>query len=504
MRPVSIWSDFWSAMHVAFHRPGPVRQRVEWAIYAVIFASVLLLLYEVGVSPDDPILKELKPIDNLILWFFGVELFLRVGSYRPPEVDFYRTGRRGRMRLHIMGRVGYLTRPMVLVDLVTVLALVPALRGLRAVRLLRLIRGARLFRYSNPFEGLVLAVSENRLLFGFGFTLVGIATVLGGMTVYLVEGGSNPAMNDLGDGLWWGLVTLTTVGFGDIAPVTGMGRVVAGVLMVAGMITLGLFAGIVGHTLPRAVMNIREEQVRMSGYIDHLIVCGYDAGARMFLDALSAERHEQDEAPVVVFAPGERPADLPPEFMWISGDPTKESELAKVRLAYASSVVLLGCRSMTPQQSDATTILTAFTIRSFLQKHEEVKRARPLHIVAEVLDAENVAHLATAGVDEVVETTRVGFSLLAHATEMPGTAALVSELASVGAHSLYVGRRPKGVEERTYAEVAHRLKQDFGVLLIGVRDRVTGRDAINPPDDLVVDNKTLLVYLAEEPALPSA
>lgn len=500
---MSIWSRFWSAMHVAFHRPGPIRQRAEGVVYVTIFASVLLLLYEVGVSPDDPILEVLEPIDRLILWFFGLELVLRVGSYRPPEVDFYRADSAAKLRLHVVGRLGYLIRPMVLVDLVTVLALVPALRGLRAVRLLRLIRGARLFRYSNPFEGLASAFSENRLLFGFGFTLVGIATVLGGMTVYLVEGGQNPAMRDLGDGLWWGLVTLTTVGFGDIAPVTGMGRIVAGVLMVTGMVTLGLFAGIVGHTLPRAVMNIREEQIRMSGYIDHLVICGYESGARMFLDALAAERHEGD-APVVLFAPGERPPDVPPDFMWISGDPTKESELAKVRLAYASSVVLLGDRTVTPQQSDANTILTAFTIRSFLQKHEEVHRARPLHIVAEVLDAENVAHLETAGVDEVVETTRVGFSLLAHATEMPGTAALVSELASVGAHSLYVGRRPKGLDGATYAEVAHQLKQDHGVLLIGVRDRVTGRDAINPPDELKVDKKTLLVYLAESPALPPA
>lgn len=490
-------------MHIAFHRPGPVRQRVEWVIYGIIFASVLLLLYEVGVDKNDPILEQLEPIDQGILWFFGLELLLRVGSYRPPEVDFYRTERSERLRLHVLGRLAYMTRPMVLVDLITVLALVPALRGLRALRLLRLVRGARLFRYSNPFEGLAAAFVENRLLFGFGVTLVGVATVLGGMTVYLVEEGQNPAMDSLGDGLWWGLVTLTTVGFGDIAPVTTMGRIVAGVLMVAGMVTLGLFAGIVGHTLPRAVMNIREEQIRMSGYIDHLIICGYCTGARMFLDALLAERHE-DEAPVVLFAPGERPTDVPPEFTWINGDPTKESELAKVRLAYASAVVLLGDRRVTPQQSDANTILTAFTIRAFLQKHEEVHRARPLHIVAEVLDAENVAHLETAGVDEVVETTRVGFSLLAHATEMPGTAALVSELASFGAYSLYVGRRPHDIAAATYAEVAHRLKQDYGVLLIGVRDRVTGRDAINPPDDLLVDKKTLLVYLAEEPALPSA
>ena len=113
--------------------------------------------------------------------------------------------------------------------------------------------------------------------------------------------------------------------------------------------------------------------------------------------------------------------EVPHQFTWVSGDPTKESELDKVRLDHASAAIIVGSRDMIPQQADAITILTAFTIRRYLrQKDSHGHRVRPLYIVAEVLDAENVDHARTAGADEVIETNRLGFSLLAHAIVMPG------------------------------------------------------------------------------------
>ncbi|MCA9541114.1 MAG: two pore domain potassium channel family protein, partial [Myxococcales bacterium] len=281
-------------LHEAFHRPGPLQRRVEGVVYLLIAASVVLVLLDVLRGHDDPLVQALEPVDRVLLWAFGAELLARVISYRPPALDFYAPRFINMARFHLLGRLRYLLQPLVMVDLITVLALVPALRGLRAVRLLRLLRAARLFRYSDPFEGLARAFADNRLLYYFGFSLVGGATVLGGVTIYLVESAENANIRNLGDGLWWALVTLTTVGFGDIAPVSGMGRVIGGLLMVTGMVTLGLFAGIVGHTLPRAIFGIREEQIRMSGYLNHLIVVGYEPGARMFLDALLEERDAED------------------------------------------------------------------------------------------------------------------------------------------------------------------------------------------------------------------
>ncbi len=490
-------------LNTAFHGEGSAaHDALHRVINALIVISIVVVLVELWLPVDHPAKGPLAVADGVILAVFVVEYILRVASYRPADLDFFAYSVPARARAHMLGRLRFVFTPFALVDLVTIIAVVPALRGLRLLRLLRLVRTESIFRYVDPFAGILRSFQENRFLYFGAYLLLAVGTLLGGATAWLVERGVNPEVQTLRDGLWWALVTLTTVGFGDIAPATAVGRALGSVLMVLGMFILALFAGIVGNTLLRAVLTIREEQFRVSNHIGHLVICGYDSGSRLIFDSL-LEEMDSGEIDILLFAPGERPSEVPPELGWVSGDPTKESELDKVRLTHARAVLLVGARGMPPQQADATTILTAFTIRRYLRRNRgSVPRVAPLYIVGEILDSENVEHARAAGVDEVIESRRVGFSLLTHALAMPGTAEVLARVAAWRSPSLFVGGLPEGMALPTpFGALTAHVKNASGALVIGVRSD-DGKDLLNPADDLSVEAGMQVLYLATQPELP--
>lgn len=491
-------------IHAAFHQPGTrIYRVVQGTVWGLILLSIALLAVEALVPADSPLAPFLRTIDRVVLLLFALEIVLRVGSFRPPTLRVFKRPPMGRLPAHVLARLGFVLRPIQLIDILAVLALFPELRGLRALRLLRLLRTSRVFRYRNPFAIVLRSLEENGLLFTFAFSVLGVATLLGGVSFYLIEVKANAEIDSIFDAIWWSLVTLTTVGFGDIVPATGLGRIVGGVLMMAGMFTLALFAGIVGSSLVRGMLSIREEQFRMSDYVNHVVVCGYDESTHLLLEALEHEV-DLDTTSVVLFDDRERPRELPPDYHWVQGDPTKESELDKVRLTQAAAVIVAGSRETIPQLADARTILTIFTIRSFLRRDPKrvAQRRRPLYVVAEILDAENVDHARASGADEVIETRRIGFSMIAHAVGFHGTATTMSRVLLSGSHNIYIGLVPDAPDgETTFGELLDRSRvRALGGLVIGVR-RPDGQELINPERSAKVEPGSAFIYLAKEPIL---
>jgi voltage-gated potassium channel len=133
------------------------------------------------------------------------------------------------------------------------------LRGMRLLRLLRLMRVLRGFAMLWRVHCAVQGVLRTN---GLGYVLGVTATivVIGGIVAHEVE----PSITSIGDGIWWSLVTTSTVGYGDIAPKTLAGRATAAVLMLVGIGTLGMItAGIATYFLGvRTAANPHIEHVQ--------------------------------------------------------------------------------------------------------------------------------------------------------------------------------------------------------------------------------------------------
>ena len=123
---------------------------------------------------------------------------------------------------------------------IDLLALVPTARSARLLRLLRLLRLVRAF--SGVFRALasIERVATQRSLILLFTSWLGVA-VIAATGLYLAEVGVNPNIDDPTDALWWAVVTLTTVGYGDVFPVTPEGRLAGAGLMIVG---ITLFAAV--------------------------------------------------------------------------------------------------------------------------------------------------------------------------------------------------------------------------------------------------------------------
>jgi voltage-gated potassium channel len=146
---------------------------------------------------------------------------------------------------------------------IDLLALIPTVRGLRALRLLRLLRLVR------AFAGLYRALNDlDRIARHRGLARLIIlwlaVMVVCSIGFYLAENGVSKWVNSPLDALWWGIVTLSTVGYGDVYPVTPEGKLFASALMILG---IGLFGAI---TATMASYLVATQHEGSDGPLDHI------------------------------------------------------------------------------------------------------------------------------------------------------------------------------------------------------------------------------------------
>jgi voltage-gated potassium channel len=147
-----------------------------------------------------------------------------------------------------------------------------SLRAFRVLRLLRLLRVAAVMTMGLKFASRGLARRKFHYV-----VLVSLAVVgLGAVGIYMTEAGANSAIQSFGDAVWWALVTVTTVGYGDVSPITTEGRVIAVVLMFTGIGVIGIFTATVAslffeHDQDAEMARVEQRLEGLEAKIDRLL-----------------------------------------------------------------------------------------------------------------------------------------------------------------------------------------------------------------------------------------
>jgi voltage-gated potassium channel len=207
-------------------------------------------------------------VENASTAFFAVEYVLRVWAC----VDLRET----RYRDPLWGRLRYMRSFFALIDLVAVLPAVLGFFGaadLRVIRLLRLLRMLKLVRHSTTF-GLLFAVlrEESRSVTALLFVLLLTVTISASL-MYMLENEVQPEVfTSIPVAMWWAIETLTTVGYGDIVPMTVAGRIVGGCVSIVGVGTLALFSGLITVGFLDQLRTYREQHAKAPIVIEETIV----------------------------------------------------------------------------------------------------------------------------------------------------------------------------------------------------------------------------------------
>ena len=217
-----------------------VRGLLDGGLVALIVASVAAAVLETDPALAASYGGSFGAIELVAGIVFTVELFVRAWA---SVENGHRLG------LHpLAAALRYLLSPLGLVDVMTALPLWLAPLGWVPPELIWLLRTARmlkLLRYSSAFEifGAVI-YSERRPLLS-AMVIMGTLLVLVSSLIYLVERDAQPdRFGTVPDAMWWGIVTLATVGYGDVVPITKTGRLIGAVAVVLGMGMFALPAGI--------------------------------------------------------------------------------------------------------------------------------------------------------------------------------------------------------------------------------------------------------------------
>jgi voltage-gated potassium channel len=288
----------------------------------------------------------------------------------------------------------------------------------------------------------------------------------GGALVFLAEHRANRQMfTHLFDALWWIVVTVATVGYGDKYPVTLAGRILGMVVILMGVVAISTLSGTIASIFVERKMR-EDKGLQNVNAKNHTILCGWNRNGERILESLKRLSDAGRRVVVLVneMDPEEfqalRSAHSDLDLRFVRGDFASEKFLRKAGVAGARSAILLSDCSgdRTQANADERTILATLAIKSLNPG---------INTSAELANPENEAHLRRANVDDILLSGEFNGFLLASATLAPSIPLVAKELLSFDSRShLRQAPIPGGFVGRSFRELAeHFLRSGSGVLI---------------------------------------
>ncbi|MBU7018335.1 MAG: ion transporter [Theionarchaea archaeon] len=236
-------------------------------IIGLIFFNVLAVILETVESLSLQYQQIFTTFEIISVAVFTVEYVLRLMVCTAGTKDAH----------PVTERIRFIIKPMSLIDLLAILPFyLPVVipldpRFLRALRLFRLFRLFKMGRYSESIQTLGNVMKSKKEEIVVTFFVISLLLVFASSTIYYVEHDAQPeAFSSIPAAMWWGVATLTTVGYGDVYPVTPLGKFLGAVIALLGIGMFALPAGILASGFAEELQKKKGKEIRICPH------CGRD------------------------------------------------------------------------------------------------------------------------------------------------------------------------------------------------------------------------------------
>ena len=306
---------------------------------------------------------------------------------------------------------------------------------------------------------------------------------------YVFEIGKNNSFKSLWDTLWWTIVTLTTVGYGDKVPITIGGRIVGILMMVLGVAIVGMVTGRIASFLVDKQIKARGGLIVLERKKGHFVVCGWKNELETILKNILKVNSDLSPSDLVLVN------DTDPEeidhirsipgfktIKYIKGDYIDEKVLHRANIKTASTALVLAdaSRKFSVQEVDSRTVMAIITIDSMNKN---------IYTCAELIDEKFEKYLKLANCDEIILSREYSRILIANAASASGVSHIAADLLSPEKGSLLTYDFPAVFIGKTFYELKNYLENEYGYILIGLLEN-TGKIYYRKKEALAEAQKT--------------
>jgi voltage-gated potassium channel len=282
------------------------------------------------------------------------------------------------------------------------------------------------------------------------------------LLVHLIEHRHNSQFSNLFDAFWWAIVTLSTVGYGDITPVSTIGKLITSLYILASVITVSLItASISSFYISKLIQEgkglsqIKHEQ--------HVVLLGWNSSGNRIIEHLN--QHLPKVPLTMVNQLAEEAVNellhlFKDKLSFVRGDFTREAILKRANISAARAVIIIPDTSTTQSEAslDERNLLAVLTVKAI---------AHSTNVVVYSHSLESRPHLKRAGADAVITPENWLASTLAAQVSHPGINELLGKmLYSPASYRLYEAAIPGEYIEKTYGELEQKYLAE-GKLLLG-------------------------------------